>query len=91
MEDTIALRTALNALQRRTDAIKLSMDQLAIENRSLKEVISKQELQMKNMIKGNKTKQKIIQFAVDKANSTSNKYLIEIQDLRKELKICLSQ
>lgn len=91
MEDPITLRTALNSLQRKTDAIKLSMDQLAIENKGLKEVIMKQELQMKNMIRSNIIKAKIIKSAVDKANRTSNEYLIEIQDLRKELKICLSQ
>lgn len=90
MEDPIVLRTALNALQRKTDAITLSMDQLAMENRELKGIIAKQELQMKKIFKGNIRKAKIIQSAVDISNETSNKYLIEINELRTKIK-CLSQ
>jgi len=91
MEDAIVLRTALNSLQRKTDAIKLSMDQLAIENRELKAIIAKQELQMKQMVKSNQTKYKIMKSAVDIANKTNNEYLEEINELRNKLKKCQSQ
>ncbi len=90
MEDPIYLRSALDALKRKNNVANSTMEQLAQEVQRLNGIITKQELQMKNMIKGNITKAKIIQGAVDRANSISNEYLKEINELRKEVK-CLSQ
>lgn len=89
-EDPIYLRTALDALKRKNNVANETMKQLAQEVQRLQEIIMKQELQMKNIFKGNIKKAKIIQSAVNIANSISNEYLKEINELREKVK-CLSQ
>lgn len=90
MEDPIYLRTALNALKRKNDVANETMKDLAKQILILRGVIVKQEIQIKNIINSHSTKQKIINSAVERANKTNNEYLIEITELRREVK-CLSQ
>lgn len=84
--DTIGLVSAFNALKRRYDSGIKSIEQMAEHIQTLKGIITKQELQIKALVKSNKTKQRIMKSSVDIANETNNKYLEEINILRKELK-----
>ena len=84
--DPIALVGAFNALKRRYDSAIKSIEQLAEQRQTLQGIITKQELQIKALVKSNKTKQRIMKSSVDIANETNNKYLEEINILRKELK-----
>ena len=84
--DTIGLVSAFNALKRRYDSAIKSIEQMAEHIQTLQGIITKQELQIKGLVKNNKTKQRIMKSSVDIANETNNKYLEEINRLRKELK-----
>lgn len=84
--DQIALVSAFNALKRRYDSAIKSIEQQAEHIQILQGIITKQELQIKALVKSNKTKQRIMKSSVDIANETNNKYLEEINILRKELK-----
>ena len=84
--DPIALVSAFNALKRRYDSAIKSIEQMAEHIQTLEGIITKQELQIKELVKSNKTRQRIMKASVDIANETNNKYLEEINILRKELK-----
>jgi hypothetical protein len=84
--DTIGLVSAFNALKRRYDSGIKSIEQMAEHIQTLQGIITKQELQLKSLIKSNQTKQKIMKSSVDIANETNNKYLEEISELRIKLK-----
>lgn len=84
--DSIALISAFNAIKRRYDSAIKSIEDMAERIQTLQGIITKQELQIKGIVKSNKTRQRIMKASVDIANETNNKYLEEINILKKELK-----
>ena len=84
--DEIAVVGAFNALKRRYDAAIKSIEQMADTIQALQGIITKQELQIKDLVKNNTKRQMIMKTSIDISNETSNKYLEEINELRKQLK-----
>lgn len=89
-EDPIFLRSALNKVKRRNLVVASTAEELTAQIEMLKEIIRRQDEQIRKMIKAYEIKEKIIKDAVERANIKNNEYLEEIIKLKKELRECRS-